>query len=126
MDATRLVAVLICATGLVLFFVGVAANPEDMRFTGSGGSISLTLIAAYRGFVHHRTNRTRWRLLWAIAFGGSVVLVAIAMDDGVAALRPLLRRDPTLGSAASWIVFSSFVLAAIGSLLWERDPRSRR
>lgn len=127
MDTKRALSLAIGAAGTVLLVLGFAAAPTSLAWSGTyvvfvGGSLGF----AIGGYRDHRRSGSERPLLWALAYGGSMLLFFVAFIATAAAIRPTVSQNLTLRDAWLGLAASGLVLGAISTLLWERKPRRRR
>lgn len=127
MDTRRALSLAIGAAGNVLLVLGYAAAPFSVAWSGTylvivGGSLGF----AMGGYRNHRRSGSQRPLLWALAYGGSMLLFFVAFIATAVAIRPTVSQNPTLGDAWVGMLAIGFALGAIAALLWERKSRRRR
>ena len=127
MDARRSISLLIDVAGLAVVALGLAASPVPLAFGGNYAAVvGPVLGATVGGYLRHRVSDPERAPLWALAYGASVAAILVATFGTAAVIRPTVHGIPGLGDAASGIIVTGFLVAFVGSLLWERDARRRR
>ncbi|MHB8460765.1 MAG: hypothetical protein ACYDAK_12250 [Candidatus Limnocylindrales bacterium] len=89
MDAKRALGLVIGAAGTALVALDFAAAPGLL---GSGGTyviaVSGSLGSATRGYLDHRRSGPGRGLLWALAYGGSILLFFLLARRSVSVVSP--------------------------------------